>query len=95
MSRDVTEKISRSCDVDTKIAFTHGSCMGNPGPYGSGACVFFPEVTDPVYLKKPVCKQGSVLFGRAGFGCSKLRTSLVNVSLEFQTLINLIRQYLC
>ena len=29
----------------------------------------------------------------AGPGCSKLTTSLVNVSLKFQTVISLIRQY--
>ena len=30
---------------------------------------------------------------RSGPGCSKLRTSLVNVSLKFQRLISQIRQY--
>ena len=32
---------------------------------------------------------------RPGPGCSKLTTSLVNVSLKFQTLITSIRQYFC
>lgn len=63
LSRDVIEEIIKSCDADTTIAFTDGSCMGNPGPCGSGACIFLPEVTDPVCLKKPVCKHGSILLG--------------------------------
>ena len=37
--------------------------MGNPGPCGSGACIFLPEVTDPVCLKKPVCQLCSILLG--------------------------------
>ena len=45
LSRDVIEEIIRSCDADTTIAFTDGSCMGNLGPCGSGACVFLPEVS--------------------------------------------------
>ena len=35
----------------------------------------------------------SFLFGASGPGCSKLTTSLVNVSLKFQTLISNICQY--
>ena len=37
--------------------------MGNSGPCGSGACVFLPEVTDPVCFKKPVCQLCSILLG--------------------------------
>ena len=37
---------------------------------------------------------GSVMVEKLGFGCSKLATSLVNVSLKFQTLISQICQYI-
>ena len=30
------------------MAFTDGSCLGNPGPCGSGACIFVPNKTEPV-----------------------------------------------
>ena len=40
-----------------------GSCLGNPGPCGSGACIFVPNQTEPVRLKKPVTNRGSILLG--------------------------------
>ena len=61
LNRDVTEEIIRLCDADTTIAFTNGSRVGNTGP--SGDCIFHQEVTDPVCLKKPVFKHGSILLG--------------------------------
>ena len=41
---------------------TDGSCQPNPGPCGARA-VFNPPHPDPVSLKKPVCKRGSILLG--------------------------------
>ena len=44
-----------------------------------------------------ICSIKGLSFGSRGYttgpGCSKLRTSLVNVSLKFQTLISEIRRY--
>ena len=51
------------CDMTTAVAFTDGSCLGNPGPCGAGACVFQPEKTDPILLKQPVSSRGSILLG--------------------------------
>ena len=45
---------------DTTYTFTDGSCQPNPGPYGAGA-VLYPPHLDPVPLKKPVSKRGSIL----------------------------------
>ena len=36
-SREIIEKIIEGCDENTVIAFTDGSCLGNPGPCGAGA----------------------------------------------------------
>ena len=43
------------------MAFTDGSCLGNPGPCGSGACIFVPNQTEPIRLKRPVTNRGSIL----------------------------------
>ena len=47
---------------DTTFAFTDGSCQPNPGPCEAGAVLYSPHL-DPVSLKKPVCKRGSILLG--------------------------------
>ena len=47
---------------DTTFAFTDGSCQPNPGPCGAGA-VLYPSHLDPVPLKKPVSKRGSIFLG--------------------------------
>ena len=47
---------------DTTFAFTDESCQPNPGPCGAGA-VLYPPHRDPVQLKKPVSKRGSILLG--------------------------------
>ena len=43
--------------------FTDGSVLGNPGPCGSGACIFIPNQTEPVSVKRPVTNRGSILLG--------------------------------
>ena len=44
-SREIIEKIINGCDEKTVIAFTDGSCLGNPGPCGAGACIYMPGYT--------------------------------------------------
>ena len=44
----------------TTYAFTDGSRLTNPGPCGAGAVVF-PCNQEPVRLKRPVSKRGSIL----------------------------------
>ncbi|MEW8548209.1 MAG: reverse transcriptase domain-containing protein [Candidatus Thiodiazotropha sp.] len=43
-------------------AFTDGSCRGNPGPCGAGACIFLPS-QEQIELKQPVSKRASILLG--------------------------------
>ena len=47
----------------TVIAFTDGSCRGNPGPCGAGACLYLPRQEELIKLKKPVAKTSSILLG--------------------------------
>ena len=44
----------QSYSEDSTIAFTDGSCMGNPGPCGADGCISLLGVEEPVCLKKPV-----------------------------------------
>ena len=44
------------------LAFADGSCRGNPGPCGAGACVFLPN-NDEIELKQPVSKLACILLG--------------------------------
>ena len=46
----------------TTYAFTDGSCLTNPGPCGAGAVVY-QNNHEPVRLKRPVSKRGSILLG--------------------------------
>ena len=57
------QTLVESCSYNDLIAFTDGSCLGNPGPCGSGACIFIPNDTEPVMLKRPVTNRGSILLG--------------------------------
>ena len=49
------------CEPNDIVVFTDGSCLGNPGPCGSGACIFIPTQTEPVRLKRHVTNRGSIL----------------------------------
>ena len=37
--------------------------LSDTGPCGAGACVYLPLETNPIYLKQPVTKHGSILLG--------------------------------
>ena len=63
LSREIIGGILDSCDDGKAVVFTDGSCLGNPGPCGAGACVFPPGVSEPVLLKQPVSSRGSILLG--------------------------------
>lgn len=63
LSREVVDSILEKCDAETAIGFTDGSCLGNPGPCGAGACLFIPGSCEPVMLKQPVSNRGSILLG--------------------------------
>ena len=43
-SRNVVENLIKdNTGMQMVLAFTDGSCRGNPGPCGAGACVFLPN----------------------------------------------------
>ena len=52
----------RSAEKDVIYGFTDGSCRGNPGPCGAGACLFLPN-EERVDLKQPVSTRASILLG--------------------------------
>ena len=63
MSREMIGGMLGSCEDGTAVVFTDGSCLGNPGPCGAGACIFHPGTSEPVLLKQPVSSKGSILLG--------------------------------
>ena len=54
LSREIIEGLIDSCNTETAVGFTDGSCLGNPGPCGAGACLFIPGSVDPIMIKQPV-----------------------------------------
>ena len=57
------QSLVENCNYKELVAFADGSCLGNPGPCGSEACIFVPNQTEPVRLKRPVTNRGSILLG--------------------------------
>ena len=55
--------VIEGCDAEAAVVFTDGSCLGNPGPCGAGACLSIPGSSDLVMLKQPVSSRGSILLG--------------------------------
>ena len=51
------QNMVEKCEPNGIVVFTDGSCLGNPGPCGSGACILIPR------LKRPVTNRGSILLG--------------------------------
>ena len=62
LGKEMVMDMMMEAPEDTTFAFTDGSCQPNPGPCGAGAVLYQPHL-DPVSLKKPVCKRGSILLG--------------------------------
>ena len=60
LGKEVIQEILGETTDSTIVAFTDGSCEGNPGPSGAGA-VLFPGDTVAVELKKPVSSRGAIL----------------------------------
>ena len=57
------QNIVETCELNDIVVFTDGYCLGNPGPCGSGACIFVSDQTESVRLKRPVTNRGSILLG--------------------------------
>ena len=52
-----------NCSPVSIIAFTDGSSQPNPGPCGSGSCIFLPYQDNPICLNRPVSSYSSILLG--------------------------------
>ena len=63
ISREIIEGLIDSCNTETAVGFTDGSCLGNRGPCGAGACLFMPGSVDPITIEQPVSNRGSILLG--------------------------------
>ena len=56
------EKFVKEAGTDVVSRFTDGSCRGNPGPCGAGACLFFAS-QERIDLHQPVAGRVSILLG--------------------------------
>ena len=54
-ARKVIEGIVTEAESETVFVFTDGSCKGNPGPCGAGACRVFPHFCISGVLGTPIC----------------------------------------
>ena len=70
----------KSEERDTIYGFTDGSCRGNPGPCGAGACLFLPN-EERVDLKQPVFRS-SILLGEL----VAIKIALESIKAEMETL---------
>ena len=61
-AKDMVSQMISEVPADTVVAFTDGSCRGNPGPCGAGACLFLPN-GDCLEIKRPVSRNSSILVG--------------------------------
>ena len=57
---EIDEQLGNT-NIDQAIAFTDGSCLGNPGPCGAGAIIYSEHVKPAVRLHRPVAQRGSIL----------------------------------
>ncbi|CAG2208479.1 RNASEH1 [Mytilus edulis] len=53
------QRLFRRTSPNTTVAFTDGSCMGNPGPCGAGAIIYNNEEEETIQY--PVSNRGSIL----------------------------------
>jgi len=51
LSKEIVDQIVNEFPESSIIAFTDGSCLGNPGRCGAGAAIF-PGEQEPVDLKR-------------------------------------------
>ncbi|VDI54863.1 Hypothetical predicted protein [Mytilus galloprovincialis] len=49
------------CTQEQAISFIDGSCLGNPGPCGSGAIIYAEHIKPAARLHRPVAQRGSIL----------------------------------
>ena len=84
------EGLIEACPQDTVFAFTDGSCHGNPGPCGAGACVFFPGQTKHISLKQPVSKLAAILLGELFAKITKHIFTVIKIFSRSQSAVELL-----
>ena len=62
-SKETVQALVENCKYDEIVAFTDGSCLGNLGPCRSWDCIYLPNQTESVRLKRLVTNRGSLLLG--------------------------------
>ena len=62
MGKELVMDMMMEAPEGTAFAFTDGSCLTNPGPCGAGAAIY-TDHHQPVHLKRPVTRRGSILLG--------------------------------
>ena len=62
MGKEVILDVMMEAQEGTIFAFTDGSCLTNPGPCGAGAAIY-TDHHQPMLLKRPVSRRGSILLG--------------------------------
>ena len=78
-ARKIIEGQMRSAEKDVIYGFTDGFCRGNPGPYGTRACLFLPN-EERVDLKQPVSTRSSILLGEL----IAIKVALESIKLEME-----------
>ena len=62
MGKELVMDMMMEAPEGTAFAFMDGSCLTNPGPCGAGAAIY-TDHHQPVHLKRPVARRGSILLG--------------------------------
>ena len=58
------KEILDGLDPSCVAAFTDGSALGNPGPTGAGAVIYYNGLEEePIGISKPVCSNGNNYIG--------------------------------
>ncbi|MES9970162.1 MAG: ribonuclease H family protein [Candidatus Thiodiazotropha sp.] len=59
--KGIIQQLLLEAPARSSIAFTDGSCLGNPGPCGAGAVIYLPDEQSGIELTRPVAARGSIL----------------------------------
>ena len=62
MGKEIILDVMMEAQEGTIFAFTDGRCLTNPGPCGAGAAIY-TDHHQPMFLKRPVSRRGSILLG--------------------------------
>lgn len=61
MCKVVVDELMLKSGQNQAVAFTDGSCLGNPGPCGAGAIIYTEDQRPATRLHRPVAERGSIL----------------------------------